>query len=353
LILLFLGLCYSQSTPYSGNNWQSLSAAEKEATLTAAITSNTTSGYFLSPAIITMLFQQENMNLSFDTVADDLPYQFNPPERRPKIIHAIGVIANAVWTPVPNSYTGIFSTGCDGFIRLSLSRDPDAINGLMIPSISIKCLRPGKPSVNMFAMNTLMGQESFNFFKHDLTNHLPDISFTAPDDFQQIRAIFATASNFPVMIGLSEFAQYDKYGNTISCPLFPFRLVFHPTKELNERFPDNRQNPWQEILARGLQTPGDMYYIYAEANPGDEIFRLIGTITTTSPATTSNFGDREMFFAHVRMERDFQFRPEWEGRATQILADQRALAYNYTYPDLSFNNCCGSTNCYRMGRIQE
>jgi len=176
------------------------------------------------------------------------------------------------------------------------------------------------------------------FFKHDLTNHVPDLSSSASFILQELRSAFAKASNYPVMIGLSDLALYDQYGNSITSPVFPFRLVFHPTTDLHNAFSDAAQNPFQDVLAGGLQNPGDMYYIYAVVNPGDsnDQFVQIGTITTTGPGTTSNFGDVFMFFEHTRMENDLQFRPDWAAPATQIMANQRNID-DYTYPDLPFN----------------
>jgi len=176
------------------------------------------------------------------------------------------------------------------------------------------------------------------FFKHDLTNHVPDLSSSASFILQELRSAFAKASNYPVMIGLSDLALYDQDGNSITSPVFPFRLVFHPTTALHNAFSDAPQNPFQDVLAGGLQNPGDMYYIYAVVNPGDsnDQFVQIGTITTTGPGTTSNFGDVFMFFEHTRMENDLQFRPDWADPATQIMANQRNID-DYTYPDLPFN----------------
>jgi len=176
------------------------------------------------------------------------------------------------------------------------------------------------------------------FFKNDLTNHVPDLSSNAPIVLKELRATFAKASNWPVMIGLSDLAHYDQAGNEITSPAFPFRLVFHPTTALHNKFPDApTANPFA-TLENGLQQPSDMFYIYAVVNPNDttDKFVHVGTISTTSAASTSSFGDKYMFFEHVRMEDDFLYRPDWADAATQIMANQRAVD-NYIYPNLPFN----------------
>jgi len=317
LLVLFLVTCYSQSTPFSGSVWEAHTNDFKFGSLGTIITNNTTPGQYPSDLELAELFL-EDMNLSFDTVADDMPYQFLG-QRRPKLIHSVGVIAEAVWTPVENNmgYTGIFKSGCnDLFVRLSLAKAPVNEAGGYAPGFSLKCLRSGVKSANMFGMFSLQGQDSWNFFKNDLTNHVPDLSDNANFLLRELRATFAKASQWPVMIGLSDLAHYDQNGNNITSPVFPFRLVFHPTTALHNKFPDAASaNPF-EVLENGLQQPGDMYYIYAVVNPNDTIdkFVRIGTITTKTAATTSNFGDKYLFFDHVRMEDDLKYRPDWAGQ---------------------------------------
>lgn len=336
LVFLFFVACSAQT--YVGPVWQHKSAQIKQSTLDTVIRNDTTSGTFPTDLELAELFI-EDMNLSFDTVGDDMPDQLF--QRRPKLIHSIGVVADAVWKVVPNSqgYTGVFASGCDNmYIRLSLAKTPTTGTGGYTPGLSVKCLRNGVPSGNIFAMYSLQGQDSWNFFAHDLTNHVPDLSNNAGFLLKELRATFAKASNWPVMIGVSDLAILDKNGNNITSPKFPFRLIFHPTTALHNAFPDAPQQPFQDVLAKGLSNPADLYYIYAAVNPNDQNSQLvhIGTITTTTPATTTNFGDVYMFFEHTRMENDFVFRPDWAEPANQIMAHQRTIDY-YTFPDLPFN----------------
>jgi hypothetical protein len=323
---------------FVGPTWQHQSAAAKESVLEEIVTNDTTSNSWPSTLELAELFI-EDMNLSFDTQGDDMPAQFL--SRRPKLIHSVGVVADAVWKVVPNTlgYTGIFNSGCTNmFIRLSLAREPSTDPGGYTPGISMKCLRDGVPSGNMFALQSLQGQDSWNFFAHDLTNHVPDLSDNAEFILKELRSTFAKASAWPVMIGTSFMAQYDEMGTNITMPKFPFRLVFHPTTALHNAFPDAPSQPFTDILVKGLANPGPMYDVYAVVNPGDtnDKFVQIATISSTSPAMTSNFGDVYMFFEHARMENDFIWRPDWADPATQIMAHQRTID-DYTYPDLPFN----------------
>jgi len=338
LLVLFISFVYSQQ--FVGPQWQDQTNDAKLAVLDPIIANDTTPASFPNALELAELFV-EDMNLSFDTVADDMPDQGFPLGIRQKLVHSVGVVADAQWTVVSNNlgYTGIFASGCtDMYVRLSLATAPTNASMGFVPGLAIKCLRTNVPSGNMFAMFSLQGQDSYNFFKHDLTNHPPDISPNAGFLLNELRSTFAKASGYPVMIGLSNIASLDQNGNNSTAPVFPFRLVFHPTTALNGAFPDTPSDDWTSVLVQGLQTPQDLYYVYAVQNPNDDPsnFVQIATVTTLSPITTSNWGDVSMFHEHTRMENDFAIRPDWQAQADAIMANQRSVDY-YTFPDLPFN----------------
>eukprot|EP01123_Difflugia_compressa_P000441 TRINITY_DN1051_c0_g2_i1.p1 TRINITY_DN1051_c0_g2~~TRINITY_DN1051_c0_g2_i1.p1 ORF type:complete len:339 (+),score=62.57 TRINITY_DN1051_c0_g2_i1:3-1019(+) len=334
-IILWLVCVWGQSTPFSGPTYQSQTSDTKDNVLYNTIVNNTASGPWYSWEDIELFL--ENMNLSFDTLADDMPYQFDGFQRRPKLIHSVGVIAKATWKATSNPFTGVIGKGCkDVLFRLSLARQPDASTPYT-PGISLKCLRDGIHSGNMFAMYSLQGQDSWNFFKHDLTNHVGDLSSSAGYILNKLRQTFASASNYPVFIGLSDLASYQDDGTEVNNPVFPFRLIFHPYTNWHNFYPDTQpSSTFQQQLASTL-TPSNLYHIYAQVEPEDTInqFIKIGDITLTSTASTSLFGDSLMFFQHTRFENDVDYRPEWGPKAQTIMAAQRSVD-NYVYPDLPF-----------------
>jgi len=340
VVLLFfvLGLLENLvfgQTPFSGPTYQSETANEKTNALQNSISADTTSGTWYSLQEAELFI--EPMNLTFSTLADDMPYQFLI-QRRPKLIHSVGAIANARWTALSSSFTGILGEGCrDLFIRFSLAAQPGG-SSAYTPAISIKCLRNGIPSGDIFGMYSLQGQDSWNFFKHDYTNHVPDLSTNAGIILQRLRARFADASSYPVMIGLSNLAKYTENGTLVQNPKFPFRLIFHPVSAWHTFYPDSQPSvPFEQQLASTLK-PSPLYQIYAQVEPDDDIskFVQIGQIDLTSTATTSKFGDTLMFFQHTRFEDDLVYRPDWAQKAQDILAQQRATD-NYVYPDLPWN----------------
>jgi len=336
-LIFFLILSLSSGQTYFGPTWQNQTALQKDKVLHQVITSNTKPGSFPSTLELAELFL-ESMQTSFDYVGDDMPSQF--PSRRPKLIHSVGVIIDSKWVPTANAtgYTGVFM-GCDNlFVRLSLAREPSTGAKGYTPGLSLKCLRDGVPSANLFAMYSLQGQDSWNFFKHDLTNHVPDLGKDADSSLQALRGVFAKASSYPVMIGLTNFAQYDQKGTLYSTPRFPFRLIFHPVTSIHTAFPDTPQQPFEQFLAQGLSKPGPLYEVYAEVQPDDpqNKYAHIGTISTVGPATTSNFGDQSMFYQHTRMEDDFNTVPQWKAPADAIMQRQQNVDY-FTFNDLPWN----------------
>jgi len=81
------------------------------------------------------------------------------------------------------------------------------------PGLTLKFMRDGVKSANIFAMISLEGQSSFNLFEHDLTNHVPNIGPNAIFALKALAAKFKTASNWPTMIGLKDCADFDQSGN--------------------------------------------------------------------------------------------------------------------------------------------
>jgi len=326
-----------QAQIYVGPQYQAKSNTVKTSELYYASTNNTSPSSFPTVGLVELFL--ENMDTSFDTVADDMPNQFLGLQRRPKLIHSVGVVALASWVPLANGkgYTGVLSGCSNVVVRLSLAKKPATGAKGYAPGIALKCLRSGTKSGNLFAMFSLEGQDSWNFFKHDLTNHVPDLSSSADSLLLKLRDTFGQASDWPTMIGLSDLAEFDENGKNMTTPKFPFRLVFHPVTSVRNMFTDTPTADPFGTLARTLR-PGTLYTIYAQDQPTDtqDQLVLIGRLDLRTATTTSNFADKYLFFQHTRMENDFYYKPTWAPFAQQILNQQRNTNY-YTFPDLPFN----------------
>jgi len=330
--------------PFSGPAYEGLARAKKSTAVWQALNYNQTSLPWYTPTQVAEIFF-EDMNPSFDTVADSMPCQFFCSEERKKLIHTIGVLSQGklIIKNNPKNYTGIFVSGADNIIlRMSLAAEPVVTAGevVFLPGLVVKYFRDGIPSSNTFAMFSLLGQNSYNFFKHDLSNHVPSFGDWAGIGSQLLFQKFLTASSWPTMIGLSDFASYDQYGNYYSTPNFPYRLIFHPTDKWHNAFNDSDPGmQFNEQLLKYL-TPGPLYEVYAQDQPLQNNSQLIylGTLEMESPSL-SYYGDRSLFMQHTRFETDLTIFPNWESEAAQDIQNQENTpAPGYTYPDLPWSN---------------
>ena len=141
------------------------------------------------------------------TAGDEMPWEkklvFHG--HRGKLIHSVGVVATAEWrSGGDHGYTGVFTGSQHVIIRMSLATPPDPQQLKTTPGIALKFLRDGVASGNMVAMFSVDGQESWNFFKNNFTNHIP--SFQSPALFP-LGVKFATASRNIQQVGLSDMAR--------------------------------------------------------------------------------------------------------------------------------------------------
>ena len=92
---------------------------------------------------------------------------------RTKYIHTVGALGKTEWKSIGNHpYTGIFTGATQGYTRMSIAAEPNEKELQTIPGIGVKFLRDGMDSANFVAMYALDGQESWNFFKNDFSNHI-------------------------------------------------------------------------------------------------------------------------------------------------------------------------------------
>jgi hypothetical protein len=285
----------------SGKKWQANSAQFKLATLWENIIDNLKPASW--PGVKLGLLFAESMDPTFDRIADDLPWD------RSKLIHSVGNHAQAKW--VANSvaqakYTGIFKSGGKyAIVRLSPAAEPEPDKGTdpskcdpqcgFVPGLSLKVLRSGVLSANLFSMYSLVGQPSFDFFKNNFTNHPPLDCDDIHGSLKLLYMKFKSASNWPTMLGLSQFAMYDENGVLSDPPMFPYQLWFVPNPNLTAMFPDQPAPGWTDAtLAAQLASIPEgtvLYTIFALENPWDPA-EEIGSLQTTSNFTTSHWGIR-------------------------------------------------------------
>jgi len=230
-------------------------------------------------------------------------------EDRNKYIHTVGTVALVEWEDLgSHDYTGMF-TGADyGIVRLSLAKEADKDDTTTVPGMGLKFLRDGMDSVNLVAMHSLDGQESWNFFKHDFSNHIGSDSSLS---MIPIKMKFARTTSHVQQVGLSDWSTHDQYGTPSNYSVFPYRLRFHPTGSIT--FPDHYTRHYTEDLTT-IQKGTVLYQVFAMDKPPqmEGVEMHIGNLVTRSNMMTSWWGDRKLFFRHQDMAEDLKIRPEWK-----------------------------------------
>lgn len=255
---------------------------------------------FKDPLGVVHQMVTESMRTTMDNHRDVLPIG------RTKVIHSQGVHCQFELNVAQGSeYTGIFSSGSKaGIVRLGAAT-PLAHGQGLFPGIGIKWFRSGVHSANFVALRaTGPSGGSFNYFKGDISNHVPPpIALQALMKFQQ-------ASGCISMVGLSDVCKYDQDGSKVNQPVFPYEIRFRASGQFE--LPEDPSLTDPQLL-KGLSSipvGTHLFDLYAHASPTAPEKKL-GELRTTGKCVQSLFGDTKLAFKHQRMEADFQARPEW------------------------------------------
>lgn len=303
--------------PVNTPEYLELSADEKLNKIMVNIESDTSSAQWFNPFILGTGILSERMCPVFESVGDELPWEgivFHG--HRKKLIHTVGVVGKVEWKSVgSHPYTGVFTGAQNCLIRMSLASQPDPEEKKTTPGFGLKFLRDGVDSGNFVAMDSVDGQESWNFFLRNFTNNIPSPSLAmAP-----LAVKFATATPHIGQVGLSNMALYDESGAKTSDPVFPFSLNFVPDSGLS--FPDDYEDNVNNQLMT-IPAGSRLYRVFAMSAPrelgGEETH--IADLVLTSALTTSVWGDRHLYFRHQNMADDLSLRPEWEQYAEKWTA---------------------------------
>lgn len=237
----------------------------------------------------------ESMDLTMHTVGDQMP-PGTLYGTRSKLIHTEGVIATVKLTDSgKHPFTGLFKGADTGVVRMSVAAQPDIKVKNLTPGMGLKFLRDGIDSASLVSMFSVDGQDSWNYFANDFSNHIPAVTSIA---LLPLAAKFSTATDYVQAVGLSDWAQVDQHGSQVKNAVFPFSLRFHPTGKIE--FSDDYSGTYYlqqlETIPKG-STLWEIYGMSAPAELGGKEY-LIGDLITTSAATTSNWGDNGLFFRH-------------------------------------------------------
>jgi len=299
----------TSTNPVNTEEYLGLSAAEKKARIMEKVMEDTNSADWLTSLQVAGIFT-ERMCPTFLEKGDQMPWEKKLVfyGHRQKYIHSVGVVGTGEWRSVgDHGYTGVFTGSQNVIMRMSLASQPDPDKLKTTPGIALKFLRDGLESGNMVAMFSVDGQQSWNFFRNNITNHIPPLDSLA---LAPLGTKFATATRNIGQVGLSDMARFAESGSESSPPVFPFSLNFVPTGEIS--FPDEYVQSFTADLMT-IPSGSTLYKVYALDKPvelGGTETHIADLVLSTS-LTTSKWGDQHLFFRHQTVEDDTSLQQTW------------------------------------------
>lgn len=244
----------------------------------------------------------ESIQTTFDDWWDVMP------NGRKKYIHSAGVVCKFKWSGNP-AFTGLLGEAAEGFVRMGsaapLTGNPGSPDGVT-PGNGFKFLRTGVRSGNFVSLASLtLANAGWNFFSKNQSNHI-----AAPTGATAILAKkFNQASTCAPQVGLSDLAKWSQDGTASAKPVFPFRLQFNPTKDVQQS--NDAKTLDQMLDGMKFKVGTSLFDVLAYKTPSDKAPVSLGTMVVTGECTTSAFGDAKLFIRHQRVEEDWAIHPEW------------------------------------------
>ncbi|MBF2002728.1 MAG: hypothetical protein IGS38_18635 [Synechococcales cyanobacterium M58_A2018_015] len=240
-----------------------------------------------------------SLRTKMDYQSDEAPTNWK------KAIHAHGSVAKIRFIPTANTpFTGLFQGADYGLLRLSVTGDPAARG--FAPGLAIKWFIDGRPSANVSALVSLVGQgDNYNFFAHEFSNIVPVVNQLGP---KLINLIFSRTSRHPTKLDLQNLSQFQQTGEVEAHPHHPLQLFLVPTPEV--QFPASPPHDFRTDLAT-IPAGTTLFVVYGvdfQEHSSEQFANLrqsaqqIGTIETTSPFVASSYGDSRLFFRHQRFK---------------------------------------------------
>ncbi|MEM6996731.1 MAG: hypothetical protein AAF721_39875, partial [Myxococcota bacterium] len=186
------------------------------------------------------------------------------------------------------------ATGGPAMLRFS-----DAVGGGKVPSLAIKFMVEGKPSVNFLALpNARRDDDNRDPLRGGYSNAIP-----APDDlaakavglsFERTSHALGGTRLHAVYLPLHHLAQIERSGAAVADPKVPDRLELHGTAAAREAMTTHKD--WRRSLAT-IPT-GTVLFDVEVAESMDAGAVRYGTVVLDEPFVASRYGDERLFFQH-------------------------------------------------------
>ena len=223
-----------------------------------------------------------------------------------KAVHAHGSVAKIKFVSAVNTpFTGLFEEADYGLLRMSLAGDPRR-RGLA-PGLAIKLFVDDKPSANVSALVSFMGQgKNYNVLANEFSNIVPPVRQIGA---KLINLMFMRVTWFPNKLSLKDWAAVNQYGEPVAKPHAPNQIFLVPNPKI--RFVSRAPHDFRDDMAK-IPPDTRLFTVYAvdpkrvkesKIAPAKlrKLARCIGYIDTTSKFMSSFYGDRHLFFRHQRV----------------------------------------------------
>jgi hypothetical protein len=192
-------------------------------------------------------------------------------------------------------YTGVAGSGGAGLMRAS-----DAVGGgTFAPSLAIKFLVDGRPSLNYLALpSAYRDPGDSDFFTSIYSNSAPPPkkidNKLIVGAFERTAKALGGTRVYGIYLPLHHLAQRELDGRAVADAKVPDRIELHPTAAARAAASSGKD--WRVVLA-GLPTGLTLFEVRASPKIDVEA-TLVGELRLESSFVASRYGDERLFFQH-------------------------------------------------------
>lgn len=277
------------------SDYQARTGTEKLGLLWSSVKSDPYSPSALPTRVPGPWGRRKLFSVAFNRGSFELPGDELPPDR-PKLVHTWGTCALVTLkVTAKHPYTGMFETGGPALLRFS-----DATGGKkFLPSIAMKFLVDGKPSLNYLALPSVPRRKGD---RHPLSSTFSNAAPPASEfdgklvqrSFQKTAEALGGTRLYGVYLPLHHLAKMRPDGRGVEAFAVPDRIEMKPTDE----------------AIAACSGAGDFRLSLAKIPKGTKLFDVsisekmgaptepYGEVWLDSEWVASRYGDERLFFAH-------------------------------------------------------
>ena len=156
---------------------------------------------------------------------------------------------------------------------------------------------------NLQVMNSIDGQERYNFFEKTFSNIIPPAGSFATrllaGFFEWAAIRFGARDSDPGHLTVEHLADINADGSKVAAPRAPYQLLFKPRPAAAARF--NGVTMQDDFRIRLTDFPvGEVLYDVYALDKGETVeqAKLLGQLVLNSKIVASRYGDEKLYFQH-------------------------------------------------------